>query len=131
MTKKFDNIPFIVVSAHRVHDGTRQSQARHEALRDLIGDIAPVKEGRGVWCGEDELSLLVFSMDTGTLEYVEELAFDVFDQDAVLRVDVNRYATLADHNGRTVKTGRWHEVTEDEARGQSHTVVDGRWFVTR
>lgn len=131
MTKTHDNIPFIVVSAGRAGDSEQVAWARHEALRTLVEECGAIKDAVGWWMGVAERSLLVFNMDAQWLEDVESLAFNVFDQDAVLWVDANRYTTMHHTGGRTVKGGRWHEVTVDEARGQAHTYVDNRYFVTR
>lgn len=103
---------------------------RHEAFIKLVED-SPIKQGVGVYEGLQERAILVFSMDAEVLDYVTDLAFAVFEQEAVLRVDANRYATLNTSDRGSIRTGRWHEVTEDEARGQDHTLVEGRYFVAR
>lgn len=132
MTQIHDNIPFIIVSAHRTGDTPEASAARHSALSDLTAGQGACIQARGVWReGDGNRSILVCSQDPDALDYVEELAFLAFDQDAVLRVDAARYATFVYAGGSTEKAGRWTEVDPVEARGQDHTLVDGRYFVAR
>lgn len=66
----------------------------------------------GYYKKDKELSFIIDDKDREEVEHI----FSTYNQDSILHIDENRYATLLYNNGIVESVGRWSRVSIDRAQ---------------
>ena len=127
---------FAIISAYQLGQTPVQNVIAHD---DLIRDhVRPTpyefRQVLGCWEGEVEQSVQIFKPSGCNLdEWLEEmkqLAFDLFDQDAILVVHDDESGNLFYKNGDVeALTGIWQALTlHDAINGPGWTFINGDFY---
>lgn len=92
-------------------------------------DDMPVQKVIGMWQGEFEHSFEFTVGQLAQLNAIKRIAFDEFNQEAVLIVNGAGEAIIHLANGTHEFIGMWAEVSEERARlRRGYSIIEGRYF---
>jgi hypothetical protein len=102
---------------------------RHELLKRMVDDLE-LKSFRSVGVTKqwgDELSLTVLVNNASDIEALKSIAFNQFNQEAVIESDIQGNFYMVNRSGEVAPMGRLSEISEKEADEVDHTrvLIDG------
>lgn len=122
----------IILSAERPEHTFEGNRQRTEILKGCLEDCNLAFEvAEGVYNETSETSLVVIVNNEAEIEAVTGLAFQNFNQDAVLHQDSNQEAHLINKDGTGERLGRLEQVTKEVAIEKGNfTLLKGKYYTT-